>query len=379
MAEKNYYDVLGVSKTASQDEIKAAYRKLVKQYHPDLHPNDAECAAKFKEVNEANEILSDPDKRKQYDFELENPYARGYGNSAAGTGDPFAGFGDIFSTIFGGFNSSAAREPARRRGKDITYELELSFLDAALGCTKEINYTRKDKCADCRGTGAKNGTALKQCSACGGTGQIKYTSGSGFFRTITTRPCAECDGTGKIITENCPTCRGKGTAMVNTKVRFDIPAGADKGSYIKRKGYGETPDKGGDPGDLIIFFIVKPHKLFSRKDFNIYVTVPISFKTACFGGKVKIPGLDKAFEYSIPDGIQSGKTVCFKGKGIHNRSKTGDMYVTFQVETPVRLSRQQKEAISALYDGMENKQNPMMNSYKDNMSKDFGMNPYDNQ
>lgn len=374
MASKNYYDILGVSKTASADEIKAAYRKLVKQYHPDLHPNDAECASKFKEINEANEVLSDPQKRSQYDFELENPYASQGG--FAGGENPFSGFGDIFSNIFGGFGGSS--EPQRQRGRDITYELSLSFLDAALGCTKELTYSRKDKCADCRGTGAKDGTALKQCAKCGGKGQVSYASGSGFFRTVTTRICDECRGLGHIITEPCPTCRGKGTAVVNTKVKFDIPAGADNGSYIKRRGYGETPDNGGEAGDLIVLFSVKPHKLFTRKQFDLYVTVPVPFKTACLGGKVRIPGLDKAFEYNIPDGTQSGKVICFKGKGIRSRTRTGDLYVTVQVETPVKLSRKQKEDISSLFDDIDSKQSPLINTYKENMGKDFGVDPYEN-
>ena len=374
MASKNYYDILGVSKTASQEEIKTAYRKLVKQYHPDLHPNDAECAAKFKEINEANEVLSDPQKRSQYDYELENPYASQGG--FAGGENPFSGFGDIFSNIFGGFGGSS--EPRRQRGRDITYEVSLSFLDAALGCTKELTYTRKDKCADCRGTGAKNGTALKQCAKCGGKGQVSYASGSGFFRTVTTRVCDECKGLGHIITEQCPVCRGKGTATVNTKVKFDIPAGADNGSYIKRRGYGETPDNGGEAGDLIVLFSVKPHKLFTRKQFDLYVTVPVPFKTACLGGKVMIPALDKAFEYTIPDGTQSGKVICIKDKGIKSRAKTGDLFVTIQVETPVKLSRKQKEELVSFYEDMENKQSPLMNSYKDNMSKDFGVDPYEN-
>ena len=375
MADKNYYEILGVDKKASPEEIKANYRKLVKQYHPDLHPEDESCAAKFKEINEAHEVLSDPEKRRQYDFELENPYARTGGFNAAG-GDPFSGFGDIFSTIFGGgFGGSG--QPRQRKGRDLTFELELSFLDAALGCTKELSYSRKDRCADCRGTGAKGGTALKQCQKCNGTGQIKYTSGSGFFRTVTTRACDECNGSGKIITETCATCKGRGTTTVTTKYKFDIPAGADNGSYIRRKGYGETPDFGGEAGDLIVYFKVKPHKLFKRKDFNLYVTVPISFKTACFGGKVMIPGLDKAFEYDIPDGIQSGKVIVMRGKGIRAKSKTGDMYVTIQVETPVRLSRKQREDILKIYDELETKQSPLMNSYKDSMSKDFGVDPYE--
>jgi molecular chaperone DnaJ len=371
MSKNNYYETLGVARDATQEEIKASYRKLVKQYHPDLHPNDPECVKKFKEINEANEILSDPQKRQQYDYELDNPYAQSFG---AGGGDPFAGFGDIFSNIFTGFGGG---ETARRRGRDVTYELELSFLDAALGCTKEISYTRKDKCSDCRGTGAKNGTALKSCAKCNGTGTVKTASGSGFFRTVSTRVCEDCRGVGRIILENCPVCRGKGTTNATTTVKFDIPAGADNGSYIKRRGYGETPENGGDAGDLIVFFSVKGHKIFTRKDFHLYVTIPVPFKTACLGGKIKIPCLDKPVEYTIPEGTQSGKVITLKGKGINGRSKTGNLYATIQVETPVKLTRRQKDAIAAFCDDMETKQNPMMNSFKDNMGKEFGVNPYE--
>ena len=203
------------------------------------------------------------------------------------------------------------------------------------------------------------------------------TVGSGFFRTVTTKVCDECRGLGKKITENCPSCKGRGTTNATTKVKIDIPAGADNGSYIKRRGYGETPDNGGDPGDLLIFFSVKEHKLFTRKDYNLYVTVPVPFKTACLGGKIKIPGLEKAIEYSIPEGTQSGKVICLKGKGINGRGKAGNLYATIQVETPVKLSRKQKEAIAALCDEMDGKQNPLMNTYKDNMSKDYGVDPYE--
>ncbi len=373
MADKNYYEILGVSRDATPEHIKSEYRKLVKKYHPDLHPNDAVAAAKFKEINEANEVLSDPQKRKQYDFELDNPYASSFGGGASG--DPFGGFGDIFSNIFGGFGSAA---PSKRRGQDMTYELTLSFLDAALGCTKEFTYTRNDKCADCKGTGAKNATALKHCSKCGGTGYVKIASGSGFFRTVSTRICDDCYGKGHIILENCPTCKGKGITRSNTTVKFDIPAGADNGSYMKRKGYGDAPDSSGEPGDLLVFFKVKPHKLFTRKDFHIYVTVPISFKTACLGGKVKIPTLDDVIEYDVPEGTQSGKVVCLKGKGIKARSKIGDLFVTLRVETPSKLSRQQRQAISDIYDGLDRKQSPVMNTFKDQMGKEFGVDPYEN-
>lgn len=369
MADKNYYKILGVSREASQEDIKNAYRKLVKQYHPDLHPNDPDCAAKFKEINEANEVLSDPQKRNQYNFELDNPGGFGAG------GDPFGGFGDIFTNIFSGFGMNA--EPAPHKGRDINFEVNLSFLDAALGCTREFTYNRKDRCSDCMGTGAKNATAFKQCQKCNGTGHIKTVSGSGFFRTVSTRACTECNGTGKIITEQCTTCKGKGTVYGTTSVKFDIPAGADSRSYIRRKGYGEVPDYGGEPGDLLLYFTVRPHKIFKRKDFDLYVTLPISFKTACLGGKVKIPWLTEVIDYSIPEGTQSGKVICLKGKGVKNKSKYGDLYVTIQVETPVKLSKKEKEIIENLCDGMDKKQTPNMNTFSNNMSKEYGVDPYE--
>lgn len=369
---KNYYDVLGVTKNATQDEIKAAYRKLAHKYHPDLHPNDAECAEKFKEINEANEVLSDLKKRSQYDYELDHPYSQRVNFSDA---DNFGGFNDFFSSIFGGF-AGDDDGPARKQGRDINYQLTLSFLDAALGCVKEFSYPRKDRCVDCRGSGAKGGTAMKPCEKCGGTGKIKMVLGSGLFRSVTTKQCDQCGGLGNIILEKCPTCRGKGTAMTNTKVKFEIPAGADEHSYMRRRRYGETPDNGGEPGDLIVGFTILPHKILKRKGFDLYVTVPVPFTTACFGGKIKIPGIVETIDYTIPEGTQSGKVICLKGKGIKNRSKSGDLYATIQVETPVKLSKKQKEAFINAFNSTEDKQTPQIHTYQEDMSKEYGVDPY---
>lgn len=241
---KNYYEVLGVDKKASQDDIKAAYRKLARQYHPDLHPNDEECAKRFKEINEANEVLSDPQKRQQYDMELEHP-GMGSGNfggfggfgSGSSSAGGFGGFGDIFGDIFGAFSGSdrGGRASARSDGEDINLEVELSFLDAAKGCTKTITYNRKEPCPDCRSTGAKNGTSYKQCEKCKGTGTIQYVSGNSIFRTVQQRACDACGGTGKIIIEKCPTCGGRGYQRKSTSITLNIPAGADTNSYITKK------------------------------------------------------------------------------------------------------------------------------------------------
>ena len=374
---KTHYETLGVDKNATQDEIKSAYRKLARQYHPDLHPNDEECAKKFKEINEANEILSDPEKRKQYDFELENPGASAFGG-AGGFGGGFSGgfsdiFGDIFSQFTGGGSAASAQD---RTGQDITIEVELSFLDAAKGCKKDITYTRKEPCKDCNSTGAKNGTAYKTCSKCKGSGTIQYASGSSIFRTIRTVVCDVCGGSGKNITEKCPTCGGKGYQKRSTTVSFDIPAGADTGSYMKKRGYGEASTMGGSAGDLIVVFKVLPHKIFVRKNYDLYVNLPIDFKTAALGGKVKVPSIDNVTSLDIPEGTQSGKEFVLRGKGIKSRMRTGDLHVIVNVEVPTKLTRAQKQRLMDFDSDIEVKQYDKMKKYNDNVQSLYGENPY---
>lgn len=375
---KNYYEILGVDKKATQDEIKSAYRKLVKQYHPDLHPDDKDAAAKFKEINEANETLSDEQKRAAYDYELEHPGAANFGGGAGGfSGQGFGGFGDIFNEFFGGgFGGSSSRAQEKEQGQDITVEVSLSFLDAAKGCTKEISYTRREPCAACSGTGAKNGTAYKTCEKCHGTGQVQYTAGSGFFRTVSVRACDACGGTGKIITDKCDVCGGKGYSRATTKVTLNIPAGADTNSYMTKKGYGQASLYGGAPGNLIVVFKVLPHKLFTRQGFDLYVTVPVSFATAALGGKVKVPTLDDVIDYDIPSGTQSGKQFVIRGKGIKSTRGTGNLFVTVNVEVPTSLSRDQKKAITDFEAGCEMKQTPKMREYSDNVEALYGKKPY---
>ncbi|MFR6055151.1 MAG: molecular chaperone DnaJ [Eubacteriales bacterium] len=381
MAAKNYYEILGVSKTASQDEIKSAYRKLVKQYHPDLHPNDPACAEKFKEINEANEVLSDEKRRKQYDFELEHPNMGGFGGFSGGSaGGGFSGFGgfeDIFGDIFGSFGGgSRTRAQAKSQGEDITVEISLSFLDAAKGCTKDITYTRNQPCASCKGTGAKNGTAYKTCEKCGGTGQVQYVNNSGFFRSVSVRACDECHGTGKKIIDTCPDCKGKGYVRSTTKVTLNIPAGADTGSYMRKRGYGEASRNGGEAGDLIVVFKVEDSKIFRRKNFDLYVDLPISYKTAALGGKVEVPTIDDTFTYTIPEGTPSGKTFCVRGKGIRGARGSGDLYIVVSVEIPAKLTREQKKLIEELDANLDVKQCEKMKRYKDNLQAMYGRNPY---
>ena len=412
MADKNYYEILGVDRKATDADIKSAYRKLVKQYHPDLHPGDANAAAKFKEVNEANEVLSDPQKRAKYDYELDHPNMGGFGGGTGGFGgfSGFGGFGDIFNDIFSGFGGGSASSGAAsaEQGEDVTREVVLSFLDAAKGCTKEIRYTRNVPCETCKGTGAKNGTAYKTCDKCKGTGQVRYTQDTIFGRTIRMATCDACGGTGKKITEMCPDCKGKGyvrketvvtlniPAGADTKkitemcpdckgkgyvrketvVTLNIPAGADTNSYIRKKGYGQASAKGGLPGDLIVIFRVEPHKIFKRKDKDLYVELPVSFKTAATGGKVRVPGLDEPFEYLIPEGTQSGTVFCVRGKGLKTRTGTGNMYITVTVEIPSKLTREQKAAVESFDAATDIRQTAKMRAFRDNMQAMYGVDPY---
>lgn len=373
---KDYYKVLGVDKNASQDEIKKAYRKLARQYHPDLHPGDNVAAEKFKEINEANEVLSDETKRKNYDTfgDPNGNMGGGFGGASGFSG--FGGFEDIFGDIFGGFGGSRTRANTKTKGEDITIELTLSFLDAAKGCRREITYNRNEQCASCKGTGAKNGTAYKTCEKCGGTGQIQYTSNNGFFRSVNVRACDECRGTGKKIIDTCKECNGKGYVKKATKLTLDIPAGADTGSYIRKVGFGEASKNGGPSGDLIVVMKVENSKLFKRKNFDLYVDVPISFKTAALGGKVKIPLIDDTFEYSIPEGTQSGKIFFVRGKGIRTNRGTGDLYIVVSVEIPTKLSKEQKKLLDKFEDETEYKQCPNMRKYKDDVEAMYGENPY---
>ncbi len=370
----NYYDILGVKKDATQDEIKSAYRKLVKQYHPDLHPGDANCAAKFKEVNEANEVLSDPQKRRQYDFEQEHPNMGGFNFGGDGG---FGGFGDIFGDIFSQFTGGSSGYTERNtKGQDVTLELELSFLDAAKGCKRDVTYVRKEPCSACKSTGAKNGTQYSTCKNCGGSGQVQYMSGGGIFRSISVKACPECSGTGKKITEKCDACSGRGYNKKNTTVTLDIPAGADTNSYMKKRGYGDASTKGGDAGDLIVVFKVLSHKMFVRKGYDIFIELPISYKTAVLGGKVMIPTLEDAIEFSIPEGTQSGKKFIVRGKGIKSRQGTGDMYVTVTIEVPTRISRSQKASLEKFDADVDFKQYDKIKRYDADMKSLFGVDSY---
>ena len=381
MAEKkNYYEILGVDKNATPEQIKAAYRKLAMKYHPDRNQGDEAAAEKFKEINEAHEVLSDQQKRAAYDYELEHPGMGGFGGGfgGGGFGGGFEDISDIFSSIFGGgFGGGGTRTQRSAVGEDIQKEMTLSFMDAAKGCQKSFTYSHNTTCDTCRGTGAKNGTAYNTCSRCQGQGVIQQVQNTMFGRTIRQSPCPDCGGTGRRITDKCPDCKGRGVQRKETTVTIDIPAGVDTGSYMKKRGMGQAVQNGA-PGDLIILFRVEPHKIFVRERFDLKVDLPISFTTAALGGTVKVPTIDDTFDFTIPEGTQSGTVFTVRGKGIRSaRNGTGNLIIRVIVEVPSKLSKEQRKELEKWEKGMEIKQYDRMRRYADNVETLYGDKPYD--
>lgn len=378
MAEKkNYYDILGVQRNATPDQIKSAYRKLAKQYHPDFHPDDKTCAEKFKEINEANEVLSDENKRKQYDFELDHP-GMGSMGGAGGMGG-MGGFEDIISSMFGGFGGfggGGGRQsaPTRSRGADIEQTVRLSFLDAIKGCSKEISYYRNEPCKSCSGTGAKRGTAFTNCPKCGGTGRVKFQQDTIFGRTIQVGACPDCNGTGKKITERCPDCKGVGYTRKQTSFTVNIPAGVDSDSSLRKRGYGQASANGGECGDLYVYFRIEPHKLLVRKDKDLFVTVPISYRTACVGGKILVPSVDDMIELTIPAGTASGTQFSLRGKGVKTVNGTGSLFVTVEIDIPSKLSRDQIKKLDEFEDTVTLKSCSDMQKFSGEVSSIYGVN-----
>ena len=363
MADKrDYYEVLELQKGAGDDEIKKAYRRLAKKYHPDMNPGNKEAEAKFKEVNEAYEILSDSEKRARYDqfgFAGVDPsYGAGAGGAGfGGFGGGFGGFddidlGDLFGSIFGGGTRSGGSRSANaaRRGENIRVSVELTFEEAAFGCTKEIPVSRIENCPECGGSGCEKGSTPEVCSRCGGTGSVRVQSRTAFGVMSTTSACPECSGSGKIVHNPCPKCRGKGAVRKNTTVSVDIPAGIDDGQTLSVHGSGHRGVNGGPAGDLLVTVSVLEHTQFERDGFDVYYNMPITFTQAALGDSVEVPTLDGKVKYTIPEGTQTGTVFRLRGKGITrlNSVGRGDQFVTVIVTTPQSLTSEQKELLRKL-------------------------------
>ena len=348
MADKqDYYETLGVSKGASQDEIKKAYRSMAKKYHPDMNPGNQEAEKKFKEVNEAYAVLSDEEKKAKYDQFGHAAFEQGGGGAYSGGFGDFGGFdmGDIFSSIFGGGASRANRANAPQDGDDIVVRVSISFEEAAFGCKEEISFPKIQKCDECSGTGAQKGTTPEKCSRCGGRGTVTVQQRTIFGMSQTTRACPDCGGTGKIVKEPCKNCKGKGLVRITKKLSVSIPAGIDDGQRVVLRGQGHEGKNGGYPGDLIIQVTVRPHSVFERDGYDLYCDVPITFYEAALGTTLKIPTLDGDCEVVIPEGTQTGTVFTVKGKGIQmvNSKGKGNLYVKVTVETPKSLNSEQKK------------------------------------
>ena len=355
MAEKrDYYEVLGVDKSATPDEIKKAYRKLAKANHPDSHPGDKAAEERFKEANEAYEVLSDEEKRKKYDqfgFAAFDPSAGGYGGGFEGFGgfdDIFGGggFGDIFSSIFGG--GGATRNPnAPRRGEDVRASLNISFEEAAFGCEKEVTAPRIEICPDCKGSGYAPGTTAETCPDCRGTGSVRTTQRTPFGMAQSTGPCQKCRGSGKIIHQPCKTCRGLGKIRRNHKLSVKVPAGIDDGQAIPIPGCGNAGSNGGPAGDLLVGVTVRPHPIFEREGTAVYMEQEISYAQATLGAEVEVPTLDGKVKLSIPEGTQPGTTFRMRGRGIPSLrgGGRGDQFVSVKLAVPRGLTGSQKELL----------------------------------
>ena len=359
MADKrDYYEVLGVDKSADANAIKKAYRSLAKKYHPDMNPGDKEAEAKFKEVNEAYAVLSDADKKAQYDqfghAAFDQTAGGGYGGGFGGFGD-FGDIGDIFGNIFGGaFGGSSSRNRnAPMRGEDVGVRVTVSFEEAAFGVKKDISYNRVQKCPDCSGSGAAKGTSPETCSACGGQGQRRVTQRLGGMAFQTTATCDKCRGTGKVIKNPCTNCRGTGYIKVTKKLSVNIPAGIDDGERIALRSQGCDGRNGGPAGDLIITVNVKRHSVFERDGYNIYCEIPITVAEATLGSEIDVPTLEGNQKFTIPEGTQPGTQFTIRQKGIpyvNNANRKGDLIFTVNVEIPKSLTEKQKEHMRAFAD-----------------------------
>jgi len=354
MASKDYYEVLGLKKGASDDEIKKAFRKLAIKYHPDKNQGDAQSEEKFKEINEAYQVLSDPQKKANYD-QFGSADGAGFGQGGFGQGgfdfSEMGGFGDIFESFFGGGfgggGGGARRRNAPREGNDMEYSLHLTFEEAVFGVEKEVSISRTENCDTCHGSGAKPGTSPKTCSKCGGTGQVRVERRTPLGNFVSSSACDACGGTGQVVETPCIDCKGKGRVRKNRKIKVNIPAGVDTNNVIPLRGQGEHGINGGPPGDLYIKIVVAPSKTFTRKGFDLYIDRHISMAKAALGTEIKVPTIDGEVRYTVPAGTQSGTMFRLKNKGVQRVNSTirGDQYVKIIVDIPKKLNEKQKEAL----------------------------------
>ena len=376
MAKRDYYEVLGVSKDATEAEIKSAYRKKAKECHPDLHPNDKDAAERFREVNEANEVLSDPEKRKRYDqFGFDGPQM-GSGAGAAG-GFDFSGMGgmdDIFNAFFGGMGGMGGMGGTSRRagpvpGNDLQHRITITFEEAAFGCEKTIDFFRNENCEACGGTGAKPGTQPQTCPTCHGSGQVR--SGNGFM--VTVRTCPTCRGEGKIVKDKCISCNGTGHVRRKRTLTLRIPAGIEDGTNLVKRGEGEPGLRGGPAGDLYISISVKPHKLFKREGRDLLLDMPISITQAALGAEIDVPTLESPVKQRIPEGTQTGAQFRIKGKGIPSlrNGLKGDLILTVHVEVPRKLTEKQKDILRQFDQSMGGKEYEGRKTFADKLKEMF--------
>ncbi|MCF8000323.1 MAG: molecular chaperone DnaJ [Halanaerobiales bacterium] len=372
--KKDYYDILGVSKDASQKEIKKAYRKLAKKYHPDTNDGDEKSSEKFKEISEAYEILSDPEKRKRYDQ---------YGHSGIGEDDfnfddfargGFGGFEDIFDMFFGGGRGGRSRRRGPQRGRDLQYKLQISFEEAAFGAEKQITIPRTEVCPECDGSGAESSSDVKTCPKCNGQGQIRVTQQTPFGRFAQTKTCDRCGGSGEIVKNPCSNCNGTGKVQRRRQLTINIPAGVNDGSKLRMAGEGEAGEKGAASGDLYIIIQVQEHEIFDRKGDNVYCEIPINFVQATLGDEIKVPTLEGKVKFNIPQGTQPGTTFRLKNKGIThlNRSGKGDQYIKTKVVIPKNLNKEQKELLEEFAEISGEEINPEKKGFFDKVKNVFG-------
>ncbi len=355
--KRDYYEVLGVGKSADEKEIKKAYRKLAMQYHPDRNPDNKEAEEKFKEINEAYEVLSDETKRRNYDqFGHEGVNGQGFGGQGFGGGFSGGGFEDIFGDIFGdmfggGFGgSSRQRRRGPERGADIRQNITIDFEEAAFGKKVSIKINRSEECDKCSGTGSKPGTSKKTCPTCNGAGEVRTVQRTPFGNIASSRPCSTCGGEGEIIESPCDKCHGTGSTRKVKTIEVDIPAGIDDGQMIKLSGQGEVGSKGGPRGDLYIVVSIRNHSLFTREGYDVYLEMPVSFSQVALGGEIEVPTLDGKVVYNVPAGTQTGTVFRLREKGIKKLrgNSRGDQYVKVVVETPKHLTDRQKELLREL-------------------------------